>query len=116
MPHRLQAVRVSVPEQTLLIGTKEVATILQIHERTALRLMQRGIIKAFQLSTENTNRGVWRTLRSHVHAYIEHQINGCTLRYGSCSQQCPGGCFSDRPRRAESAAEAGDPSQTLPDR
>jgi hypothetical protein len=58
-----------------LIGTKEVAGILQVHERTALRLMQRGHIQAFRLSAQGTGkRGIWRTTRAHVLHYVDMRI------------------------------------------
>ena len=58
-----------------LIGTSEVAQILGVHERTALRLMQTGKIAAFRLSARGTGgRGIWRTTRAHVAYYVDQQI------------------------------------------
>ena len=58
-----------------LIGTKEVAKLLAVNERTAARLMHDGRLPAFRLSARGSGkRGIWRTTRAHVLHYVDMQI------------------------------------------
>jgi len=58
-----------------LIGTAEVARMLDVNERTAMRLMQQGKLPAFRLTARGTGkRGIWRTTRAHVLHYVDMKI------------------------------------------
>lgn len=58
-----------------LIGTKEVAKMLDVNEHTARRLMREKKLPAFLLSARGTGkRGIWRTTRAHVLHYVDLRI------------------------------------------
>lgn len=53
----------------MLLGAKEVAALLSVSERTAIRMFQSGEIRAFQV-----NGKLWRTRRENVDAYVARNL------------------------------------------
>lgn len=53
----------------MLLGTKEVAVLLGVCERTAIRLFESGEVRAFQIRGK-----LWRTRREIVDSYIRTRL------------------------------------------
>jgi hypothetical protein len=53
-----------------LVGSKEVAVALGVHERTAVRLFRSGEIKAFQVGRKCGRGKLWRTRPEILARYL----------------------------------------------